>query len=167
MCSCRPCYLVLTPQGAALGRFKAVPSRYADLGDGGLSDAQWDSLQIPIGLAFFFYNSSSKSMVGFYPGPAGATESQLPLSVWEDICNAHPLLRSMEPDVEAFLAYQTKRGAAQQSMIVPIDSCYELVGRIRKKWKGFDGGDEAWREIDSFFDGLRARSDPGSARRVS
>ena len=28
--------------------------------------------------------------------------------------------------------------------IVPIDACYEFVGRIRRCWKGFDGGEEAW-----------------------
>jgi len=27
-------------------------------------------------------------------------------------------------------------------------------------WKGFDGGEEAWKAINEFFDGLRDRSEP-------
>ncbi len=41
---------------------------------------------------------------------------------------------------------------------MPIDACYELVGRIRRRWRGFEGGEEAWREIEGFFAGLRAKS---------
>jgi len=32
------------------------------------------------------------------------------------------------------------------------------VGRIRRLWKGFQGGEEVWSEIDAFFGGLRERS---------
>jgi hypothetical protein len=38
-----------------------------------------------------------------------------------------------------------------------VDACYELVGRIRRHWTGFEGGEEAWLEIDAFFAGLPAR----------
>ena len=37
------------------------------------------------------------------------------------------------------------------ALIVPIDACYELVGRIRHTWSGIHGGDEVIREIDAFF----------------
>jgi len=50
--------------------------------------------------------------------------------------------RSLEPDVEALLVY--KRETGFECYIAPIDVCYELVGRIRKCWKGFHGGAEAW-----------------------
>jgi hypothetical protein len=46
---------------------------------------------------------------------------------------------------------------------VPIDACYELVGRMRRVWKGFDGGEEAWSEIESFFALVRERSGEESA----
>ena len=45
-----------------------------------------------------------------------------------------------------------------QCFIVPIDACYELTGKVRRYWKGFDGGEEVWREIEGFFFDLRARS---------
>ncbi len=85
MCACRPCYLVFEPQGAAQGRYKAVPTRFLEIEGFQLDSTQWDDLGIPIGLAFFFFNSVEKKMAAFYPGPAGATESLLSLEGWEAI----------------------------------------------------------------------------------
>ena len=39
---------------------------------------------------------------------------------------------------------------------MPIDACYELVGELRRLWKGFDGGTEAHDAMDAFFDGWRS-----------
>lgn len=155
LCACRPCYLVFQPEGAAQGRFKIVPERIVCLRDLHLSDAAWDRFQIPIGLAFFFYNSSEARIAAFYPGPAGAMESQLPLDAWDDLVALRPELAAMEPDVEALLL-RRERGGPEQYFIVPIDKCYELVGAIKVSWKGFDGGDEARERIDSFFSELLA-----------
>jgi hypothetical protein len=44
---------------------------------------------------------------------------------------------------------------------VPIDACYELVGRIRTHWKGLDGGDDVRTEMDRFFAALRDRCGVG------
>ena len=41
---------------------------------------------------------------------------------------------------------------------MPIDACYRLVGLVRLHWRGFDGGSEAWRAIDAFFDELHERA---------
>lgn len=164
MCSCRPCYLVFEPQGAAQGRYKAVPTRYAEVAGFALGDAVWDRLQIPIGLAFFFHNSSEGRTVALYPGPAGATESQLDLAAWNDVAGADPLLASLEPDVEATVIL--RRGGAAQCFVVPIDAAYKLVGIIRIAWRGFDGGPAAWAKIDAFFAELRERS-AGRARRAA
>ena len=43
-----------------------------------LTDAQWDSLLIPISMAFFFQSSAAEKVVVLYPSPAGATESLMP-----------------------------------------------------------------------------------------
>ena len=42
--------------------------------------------------------------------------------------------------------------------LVPIDACYELVGRLRMLWRGFDGGQEAREFVDEFFAGIAARA---------
>jgi hypothetical protein len=156
LCVCRPCGLLFTQAGAAGGKYKTVPERYLFVRDLVLTDAQWEGLQIPVSIAFFFYNSGLGHTAAFYPSPAGATESLLPLATWEELTAKHPVLAGLEPDVEALLVY--KRSDGFECYVVPIDACYELVGRIRLRWKGFQGGEEAWSEIDAFFAGLRQRS---------
>ena len=42
--------------------------------------------------------------------------------------------------------------------IVPIDACYELVGQLRRLWRGFDGGREANDALDAFFDDVSAKA---------
>jgi hypothetical protein len=156
MCGCRPCALTFEPDGAARGRFKLVPERFARVTGLTLDDTTWEALQIPIGLAFFFQNSSAGTFAAFYPGPAGATESQLPLDAWETIARSHPLLATLRADVEAILL--RRRGAHTDCYLVPIDAAYELVGVIRMSWRGFDGGAEARQRIDGFFESIEART---------
>ena len=165
LCACRPCYLLFTAQGAAGGKYRAVPERYLDLGDRVLGPGQWDRLQIPVDLAFFFFNSSLGRTVTFYPSPAGATESLLPLETWEEIVRANPKVAALTPDVEALLVWKRPEGCA--SYVVPIDACYELVGIVRRHWRGFHGGGEAWSAIEAFFAGLAARSEPVDSKAVS
>ena len=158
MCVCRPCYLLFTRKGAARGKFKAVPERYLYAPGLILTDAQWNRLQIPVGIAFFFFNTSLGRMVVFYPSPVGATESLISLETWDELARTNPLLATLAADVEALLVRNVQRRGGFECYIVPIDACYELVGRIRRRWKGFDGGEEAWQEIDAFFADVRGRS---------
>ncbi len=165
MCSCRGCFLLFSHDGAAGGKYRAVPERSLYDPDFVLTGAQWDTLQIPVGMAFLFHNSTLGRAAAFYPSPAGATESLLPLEVWDEIREANPSLGSMSSDVEALLVRRSR--TESEYYIVPIDRCYELVGLIRQWWKGFDGGEEAHREIDGFFTRLREESDrPRAAARA-
>jgi hypothetical protein len=157
MCTCRPCYLLFTAEGAEL-RYRAVPDRYVSLPDFALGDGQWDALEIPVGLAFFFVNSVQGRTVAFYPGPAGATESELPLGAWDRIAAANPVLATLRPDVEALIVRMPDRTRSEvEAHLVPIDRCYELVGLLRTAWRGFDGGQEARALLDAFFVDLGAR----------
>ena len=165
VCACRPCGLLFTQRGAAAGKYRTVPERYLFARDLLLTEAQWESLQIPVSIAFFFHNSTLGHCAAFYPSPAGATESLLPLGIWEELTAANPLLASLEPDVEALLVYKRPSGdSGFECYVVPIDACYELVCRIRLRWKGFQGGEEAWSEIDGFFAGVREKSREPSER---
>jgi hypothetical protein len=165
LCSCRPCYIVFEPEGAAAGRYRPIPSRYVELPDFSVEDATWDALALPIGLAFFFFNSLEEKMVAFYPSPAGATESLLPLDTWQEFATAYPALSTLQPDVEAVLI-QRVRGVSR-CFIVPIDVAYELVGTIRSTWKGFDGGEEADQKIEAYFAKIAERSRGRVTARVS
>jgi hypothetical protein len=157
MCTCRPCALLFTIEGAGGGRFRAVPERYRYAADVPLAAATWDSIGIPVAMAFFFTNSALGQTVAFYPSPAGATESLLSLEAWTNLLAATPALADLLPDVEALLVHKTESGF--ECFAVPIDACYQLVGLVRRYWKGFDGGEEAWAAIHEFFAGLRERSE--------
>jgi hypothetical protein len=158
MCTCRACWLLFTHQGAAGGRYRAVPDRYLHDPAFQLDEGRWEALQIPVRVAFFFNNSDLGKVVAFYPSPAGATESLLSLEAWEEVVAANPVMTDLVPDTEALLVQRAGEGF--ECFLVPIDACYELVGLVRMHWKGFDGGEEAWAAIDGFFDAVRDRSRP-------
>jgi Family of unknown function (DUF5947) len=158
LCTCRACYLLFTSEGAAQGKFRAVPDRYLYAPSFAFGDALWDALEIPVRIAFFFLNSSLDRVVAFYPSPAGATESQLPLEAWQEVVQANPILETLAPDLEALLVYGRRDRSGFDCFLVPIDACYELTGVVRQRWRGFDGGEEAWQEIEAFFTRLREKS---------
>jgi hypothetical protein len=154
-CSCRACWLLFTNEAAAMGRWRAVPEecRAVDLN---LDEGAWESLEIPVGLAFVFRSTPMGRPVAFYPGPAGATESLLGLGAWDELVATHPELANMAPDVEALLVRRLAPGSFS-CWIVPVDVCYELVAVVRQAWRGFDGGAEAKGAIEAFFAGLGQR----------
>jgi Family of unknown function (DUF5947) len=165
-CTCRACYLLFTHEGAAGGRYRAVPEHvYHDPGRP-LADADWNELQIPVGMAFFFRNSSLGRVVAGYPGPGGATECELDLAAWDRLAAAYPLLGALAPDVEAIFVNRIADGdagpggrpPAYEVFLIPVDECYSLVGELRMKWQGFDGGAEARAALATFLDGLRRRA---------
>jgi len=157
LCTCRPCWL-LFPEGAQQ-RFRAVPERHLSFPGFALTLPQWEALEIPVGLAFFLVNSRLERLVALYPGPAGATESELPLGAWDDVVAANPQLAQLRPDVEAVFVRADGTGPAQ-CWLVPVDRCYELVGRLRRVWRGFDGGSDARAELAEFTTDVAARSRP-------
>jgi len=161
MCTCRGCYLLFTDESATLRR-RAVPDRYLRFPGFTLDQREWDDLQIPVGLAFLFRNSVQDRIVAFYPSPAGATESELSLEAWDRIVARNPRLAVLRPDVEALLvqAEELGRGGDFSCHLVPIDACYELVGQMRKLWRGFDGGTEARAAMAAFFTMVHERSKP-------
>lgn len=155
MCVCRPCYLLFTDTDARL-RYRAVPDRYLALPDFALGRREWEALQIPVGVAFFFRNSALDRTVAFYPGPAGATESELDMAAWA-AASRDPRVGLLTDDVEALLVRDT--GApALETFLVPIDACYEFVGGLRLLWRGFDGGSQAREFVDGFFARIAKRS---------
>ena len=159
MCTCRGCYLLFTAEEAQL-RYRAVPDRYLSFPDFALDARQYDELEIPVGLVFLFNSSVLDRIVAFYPGPAGATESELPLEAWARVVESNPQLSLLRADVEALLLRGTDRGSEFSCYLVPIDVCYALVGQLRRVWRGFDGGSEARQAIDDFFADIAARSRP-------
>lgn len=153
-CACQACALLFSGQAGT--KYKRVPRRARFLDDFQLTDLQWESLMVPISMAFFFFSTPSGKVVALYPSPAGPTESQLTLDAWEEIVAANPSLQKMEPDVEALLV--NRIGSTREYYLAPIDECYKLVGLIRAHWRGLSGGTEVWAEINNFFIALKKRS---------
>lgn len=156
LCACRACAILFDDEEAGGDRYRLVPDRVRFLVDFELSEMDWVALRIPVDLAFFFRSSAAARTMALYPGPMGATESQLSLDHWDAIAGSNPELSEMEPDVEALLVDRT--GDRNEGWIVPIDACYELVGLFRTRWKGLSGGTEVWKAIDAFFEDLGRRA---------
>ena len=152
VCSCDPCALRF--ENVLEGKFKLIPRDTRPLPDFQITDMEWEGLSLPISLAFFFYDTPNKKMAAYYPSPAGATESLLPLTAWEALVVANPILRQLQPDVETLLVNRTHE--TREYFIAPIDVCFELVGLIRVHWRGFSGGEEVWTAINGFFNRLKS-----------
>src|SRR5262249_19956933 len=97
--------------------------------------------------------------VAVYPSPAGPTEADVDARAWVDLSAVFPLLACLEPDVEALIV-RGDRGRPLEALVAPIDACYALVAIVRRRYRGFDGGDEVRGELDRFFEGLRTRGRP-------
>ena len=159
LCACDACSLLF--DGTEKTRYKRV-SRYAQyLTRFEITDGQWESLFIPINMAFFFRSSLEGRVIALYPSPAGAVESLLPLEAWNEIAEGSEAVRDLRPDIEALLVNRVghARGMSRaEYFIAPIDECYKLVGLLRTHWKGLSGGTEVWTEIGRFFTQLRSNA---------
>jgi hypothetical protein len=151
VCTCDSCAFRF--QAVVGGRFKLIPRGVHSLPDLNLTDLEWESLALPIDLAFLFRSTPENRTKAMYPSPAGATESLLPLKAWDSLVTNNPPLAQMEPDVVALLVNRV--GTKREYYLAPIDVCFELVGLIRVHWRGLAGGETAWEEIDKFFSRLQ------------
>jgi hypothetical protein len=172
LCVCDAC-AILFPGGHQ--KYSRVPRAMRILAGFRITDAQWDSLLIPIEMAFFYRSTQTGRVVAVYPSPAGPTESLLPLETWDEIVADNPVLGTLAPDVEALVVNRlgsrgreaTSRELGVEYYILPIDQCFRLVGLIRLHWKGLSGGTEVWKEIAGFFADIRSKaSDPREAARA-
>jgi hypothetical protein len=157
VCACDPCAVLFA--GEARQRYRAVPEQVRYLEGFELPQELWEGLLVPVGMVFFIREegpTDGSRVVARYPSPAGATESSLELEAWRELEARNPILRRMEPEVEALLVNRV--GRARDHFLAPIDRCYELVGLIRAGWRGLSGGSELWRSVEQFFAELRRQA---------
>lgn len=160
LCACDACAMLF--DGMEKSKYKRVSRRAQYLTDFEMTDGQWESLLLPINMAFFFNSSLEGRVIALYPSPAGAVESLLPLEAWNEIADSNRALSRLRPDVEALLVNRVGHAhgmARADYYIAPIDECYKLVGLIRTNWKGLSGGADVWTEIARFFSDLRSKAD--------
>jgi uncharacterized protein DUF5947 len=149
VCVCEGCWALR----AGDAEFRPTGSRVAWLPDFVLGDELWARLRIPISLAFFLRTQGG--VVAFYPSPAGATESELDLSVWDDLVVANPVLEALEPEAEVLIV--NRMADPPEVAIAPTDKAYELVGLVKANWEGISGGAALQAIVAAFFAELRER----------
>lgn len=152
MCTCEMCMITMP----AKGNYKPLPQRYLRLEDFNLPDELWADFLIPVNMAFFVMSTLRQGTVAYYPAPTGATESKLKMEPWQELKLLNPILNDLNPDLEALLINRLED--SNQYFIVPVDSCYKLIGMIRIAWKGIFGGTEVNQVINNFFKELNERS---------
>jgi Family of unknown function (DUF5947) len=161
-CACDPCAILFN--GNSRQRYKRIPRDVVRLDDFAMDDQEWESLLIPINLAYFVNSSAAGRTIAQYPSPAGAMESSLDFEYWNAIVERNSVLKKFEADVEALLVNRIGEGSPSPGEFgrdetrrvpryyrAPIDQCFRLVGIIRTHWRGLSGGAEVWQEIDKFF----------------
>lgn len=151
-CACRACYLLFVPHGAGGGRLRAVPDRIREVSNEPRAGEWAAAVCGPVQLAFAFVHSPTDTVVTCYPSPHGVTEGVLS----GEITIAATLREELQPDVEAVLCRRTS--VLVEVFIVPIDVCYELVGRVRIA----RDADECEEVLSRFFLSLRARCEVSS-----
>ena len=134
-----------------------MPERVRYDPDTPLDEADWNELQIPVAMAFFFVNSALGRVVAGYPSPGGMTECELDLAAWDRLVAAYPLFAEMTPDVEAVFVTAPNRAARC--------SCSRSTSATR--WSGSSGcagrGSTAGPRRTPrwpFLDGLRSSARP-------
>jgi Family of unknown function (DUF5947) len=152
ICTCEMCMITMADNRS----YKPLPQRYIYLEHFNMSDQLWSDFLIPVNMAFFVLSSGRNGAVAYYPAPTGATESKLKMESWNQLVQSNPLLEDLAPDLEALLV--NRLDANGQYYIVPIDSCYKLIGMIRISWKGIFGGKEVNNTITEFFKELKEKS---------
>lgn len=162
-CACLPCSVLFRSPEAGGGRYRTIPTRVLTDPELRISAETWEAFSIPVRLAFVFKNRDIGKWVAVYPSPAGPTESVLEGSPSE--LGDSPLFEEVQDDVEALLFHGKRGGATLDCLLAPVDRCYELVGLVRKTFRGFDGG-EARETVEAFVAELRRRSRNVERRRA-
>lgn len=147
-CACEAC----AESMADAPGYRRVAPRQDALEDFALADEDWARLQIPIDVAFLFRPEDGAAPTALFPGPAGATRSQLSADVWRDLAARYPLLAELTPGAEALLV--NRADGRRDCYRVSTDRCYALAGLMRRHWRGLAGGPEAWAAIGAYFQGL-------------
>ena len=166
MCTCRPCYLLFTDEQAEL-RYRAVPDRYLSFPGFVLGQARLGRAADPgrAGVPVPQHGAGPGRRVLPEPGRRHRVRAAAG-GVGPHRGGQPRRCALLLPDVEALLVRgdRPRADADFSCHLVPIDACYELVGRMRMTWRGFDGGQEARAAIDEFF-AMVERAQPCRRRR--
>ena len=152
LCACRACTVLFDASAAGGRHYRLVPAVSQRLDDFRLDDETWETLGVPVNLAFFVREAGSGRVVASCPSPVGITHAAVDVAAWRRVESDNPRLTELEPDVEALLVHRAR--GAREHWRAPIDVCFRLAAIVRRHWKGLGGGTVVWAEIDRFFSAL-------------
>ena len=148
-CACQACALLFDHEAET--RWRRVGRRVTPIPADAIEEA-WDSLDLPIALAFVArWSAAEGAAVATSPSPLGVVDHPVRPDQLEALAAAHPAVGALRPDVEALLVH---RGPPLRAFVVPIDRCFALAGRLRAAWSGLGGGPRAAAEVRAFLDAL-------------
>jgi hypothetical protein len=161
ICACQACCLLLSDR--ADGQYRRIVRRATRLAGFRMSEEVWSALGVPVGLAFLSMASLQNEVIAAYPGPAGAVEAPVDRRAWDALVADNPVLRELEPDIEALLVHRA--ADARDYLLVSIDVCYHLTGLVRSRWQGISGGEAIAQVVRDFVGSLeQAAPDASSSR---
>ena len=143
LCACRGCYLLFTSTGRAVTATGPCPRSTAGSpgsrsrrpsGTACRSRSAWPS------------SSSTRPSAAWPPSTRarpGRPSPSCPSAPGRSWPARTPSWPPCVPTWRRSWCGPTGPGTAIEGFVVPIDACYELVGRLRMSWRGFDGGSEA------------------------
>src|SRR5262249_49742125 len=120
-CACDACAVLFADSGA--GRYRRGPPGIRLLGDPTLDRPAWERLTLPITIAFCLSSTAAGLVLAFCTSPGGAIEAPVPEDAWRALVEDNPVLRDLEPDVEALLVNRV--GSARDCYRVGVDRCHQ------------------------------------------
>jgi hypothetical protein len=140
MCACKACGLLFPETGEASYRrlVTRTPTRCAVA----FEERDWALLDLPVRLAFLMPSQVHARLFVSFPNARGATESQLPLDRWNQLCGRHPALASLLPELDV-LALDARQ-APMRSAWMSVDLYLGMLGRLR----GASLAVQAWQEFE-------------------
>lgn len=164
-CACGACAASLQPRSSGAGHYRLIPTseavRHIDVPPV-LGVDFWQALGLPTGVAFVILSSSRDRPVAFRPDRSGVSETAVSLECWDDLLSRVPALRAVEPDVEGVLFRLVDDDI--DCYVVPVDQCYQLASRVRRRWRGPDGGPGVAEAIAHFWSTLEQQIADGRRR---
>jgi hypothetical protein len=108
--------------------------------DGALDGPTWESLGVPVRLAYFTLSSAAGEPLALLPSPAGPIESPLPTEGWARLEARVSVTSALAPDVEGILAFDAG-GNTGRAYRLSIDHAYRAIGHLRAHARGATAAD--------------------------
>lgn len=128
-CACPAC-ATLFPSSADT-KYRRVASRAERLEGVDLTEDDWQSLGIPVGLSYVTRSLVHDAVFAVHPNRGGATETRVSVAAWGGLVSKHPKLGRVAPELEGVLL--SSIGRASFAAVLSVDLFHAFVGQLRER----------------------------------